>query len=83
MGNLRKSFTDEEWNEIEEKLEYEKRLGKPDDLHIYLSLDDKNKEELIKLKEVLKPFYKEYQLSNINRWINYHNNKEKITKNDN
>jgi hypothetical protein len=45
MGNLRENFTDEEWIEILENLELEKKLGKPDDPLIHLYIEDKTKAE--------------------------------------
>jgi len=79
MGNLRENFTDEEWIEILENLELEKKLGKPDDPLIHLYIEDKTKDELIELKEALKPFFSYYQFSVIDRWISYYTNKKNQT----
>ena len=80
MGNLREHFTDEEWIEILENLELEKKLGKSDDPLVHLYLGDKSKEELIELKEVLKPFFTKFQLGVIDRWITYYDNKRNQIK---
>ena len=53
MGNLMDKYTDEEWYELGQEIEREKKLGKPNDSYIAIFVDDLTKEQLVELKNKL------------------------------
>ena len=69
MGNLRDKYTDEEWSEMETKIENDRKNGKPDEIFLSLSIWDNDIEELRKLRTVLSDFYDKYDLSILDKWI--------------
>ena len=78
MGNLRDKYTNEEWDEIERKLEHEKKLGKPDDSYLAIFVDSLTKEQLINLKnKLVECNVPKHQYWRIDDWIKYRENKER------
>jgi hypothetical protein len=71
MGNLRNKYTDEEWQILEDKIEFDKKNGKPNDLLISLGLYNKDVEFLKNLKSKLTGLYSDYELSLIDDWIKF------------
>jgi len=69
MGNLRDKYTDEEWNEMESKIDTDRKNGKPDEILLHLSIWNKDVVELRKLRTVLSDFYNKYDLSILDKWI--------------
>lgn len=69
MGNLRDKYTDEEWSEMETKIEDDRKNGKPDEIFLYLYIRNKDVNELRKLRTVLSDFYSNYDLSILDKWI--------------
>ena len=69
MGNLRDKYTDEEWSEMETKIENDRKNGKPDEIFLSLSIWNKDIDELRKLRTVLSDFYDKYDLSILDKWI--------------
>jgi hypothetical protein len=78
MGNLRDKYTDEEWDEIEREIEYEKKLGQPDDRYLAIFVDSLTKDQLIELKNKLTECnIPRHQYWRIDDWIKYNENKER------
>ena len=69
MGNLRDKYTNEEWSEMETKIENDRKNGKPDEIFLYLYIRNKDVNELRKLRTVLLDFYSKYDLSILDEWI--------------
>jgi len=69
MGNLRDKYTNEEWSEMETKIENDRKNGKPDEIFLYLYIPNKDVNELRKLRTVLSDFYSKYDLSTLDEWI--------------
>lgn len=69
MGNLRDKYTNEEWSEMETKIENDRKNGKPDEIFLYLYIRNKDVNELRKLRTVLSDFYSKYDLSILDEWI--------------
>lgn len=69
MGNLRDKYTNEEWSEMETKIENDRKNGKPDENFLYLYIRNKDVNELRKLRTVLSDFYSKYDLSILDEWI--------------
>lgn len=78
MGNLRDKYTNEEWDEIENKIEKEKQLGKPNENYVSIFVDNLTKEQLIQLKsKLIECHIPEYQYWTIDNWIRYLENKQR------
>jgi hypothetical protein len=78
MGNLRQSYTDEEWNEIVDRIEQDRRNGKPESIFITLDVSSKSLTDLIALRNFLDVYYSDSDLYKLDKWITW---KEKtITK---
>ena len=78
MGNLRDKYTDKEWDEIEREIEYEKKLGKPDNSYLAIFVDNLIKEQLVELKnKLIECNTPNHQYSLIDDWIKYRENKER------
>lgn len=71
MGNLRYKYTHEEWDEIESKIQTDRKNGKPDEILLHLSIWNKDVDELRKLRTVLSDFYNTYDLSILDKWIDW------------
>jgi hypothetical protein len=71
MGNLRQSYTDDEWEELMYKIERDRLGGKPNEDFIQLSLWNKDLTELIKLRDILSNFYQGYELLLFDKWIEW------------
>ena len=71
MGNLRDKYTNKEWDEMTSKIETDRKNGKPDENLLYLSIWNKDIEELIKLRIVLLDFFNTYELSILDKWITW------------
>jgi len=69
MGNLRDKYTDEEWDEMQSKIDVDRKNGKPDEILLHLSIWSKDVDELRKLRTVLSDFYSNYDLSILDKWI--------------
>lgn len=78
MGNLRDKYTDEEWYELGQEIEREKKLGKPNDSYLAIFVDNLTKEQLIELRNKLiecnTPYHQFYRIDD---WIKYRENKER------
>lgn len=80
MGNLRDKYTDEEWDEIERKIQREKELGKPEHGYVSIWVDKLDIKQLKKLKKKLnKCGVDSRDCSKVNQWITYKENKERET----
>ena len=73
MGNLRDKYTNEEWDEMTSKYETERNNGRPEKDLIYFNVFNKSALELQEIKNTLLKFYEDYQLNNLDEWINYKN----------
>jgi hypothetical protein len=73
MGNLRDKYTNEEWSEMEDKIEADKNNGKPDELFLHLSIWNKDVYELRRLRTALSDFYSKRDLSILDKWIDWKN----------
>jgi hypothetical protein len=69
MGNLRDKYTNEEWDEMQSKIDVDRKSGKPDEILLHLSIWNKDVDELRKLRTVLSGFYSNYDLSILDNWI--------------
>jgi hypothetical protein len=69
MGNLRDSMTDEEWDEINESIDRDRRNGKPGDGFISIYVESLTLDQLLDLKSKLDSI-DVYSLG-INRWIEF------------
>lgn len=69
MGNLRNKYTNEEWDEMVSEIETNRKNGKPDEFILKLSINNKDVDELEKLRTVLSDFYTKYNLSILDEWI--------------
>jgi hypothetical protein len=78
MGNLRDKYTDEEWHELGQEIEREKKLGKPNDSYLAIFVDNLTKEQLIELKnKLIECNTPRHQYYRIDDWIKYRENKER------
>lgn len=78
MGNLMDKYTDEEWYELGQEIEREKRLGKPNDSYLAIFVDNLTKEQLIELKnKLIECNTPRHQYWRIDDWIKYRENKER------
>jgi hypothetical protein len=78
MGNLRDKYTDEEWYELGQEIEREKKLGKPNDSYLAIFVDNLTKEQLIELKnKLIECNTPRHQYYRIDDWIKYRENKER------
>jgi hypothetical protein len=71
MGNLRGKYTNDEWNEMESKIETDRKNGKPCEILLHLSIWNKDVDELKKIRAVLSDFYSKYDLSILDKWITW------------
>jgi len=69
MGNLRQSMTDEEWDEINDRVKKEERDGKPSDRFIHIYAADLPTEKLLDLEDKLIELG--IDASNLTLWIEY------------
>jgi len=74
MGNLRNKYTDEEWYELEVSIEKDRRNGKPDDLFLSIPIYNEDLDKLRKIRNYLSEFYSDYNLLNLDKWINWKTN---------
>lgn len=71
-------YTDEEWYELGQEIEREKRLGKPNDSYLAIFVDNLTKEQLIELKnKLIECNTPRHQYWRIDDWIKYRENKER------
>ena len=78
MGNLRQSMTDSEWNEMENQINRDRELGKPEHGYIAVWVDELTIEQLKKLKNKLKKCgVHSISYSKVDQWIKYQENKER------
>lgn len=71
-------YTDEEWNEIHQEIENERKLGKPEKYYISIFVDSLTKDQLIDLKnKLIECNIPNHQLWDIDYWIKYRENKER------
>ena len=78
MGNLRQSMTDSEWNEMENQINRDRVLGKPEHGYIAVWVDELTIEQLKKLKNKLKKCgVHSISYSKVDQWIKYQENKER------
>ena len=71
-------YTDEEWYELGQEIEREKKLGKPNDSYLAIFVDKLTKEQLIELKnKLIECNTPENQYWGIDDWIKYRENKER------
>lgn len=78
MGNLMDKYTDEEWYELGQEIEREKKLGKPNDSYLAIFVDNLTKEQLIELKnKLIECNTPRHQYYRIDDWIKYRENKER------
>jgi hypothetical protein len=71
MGNLISSLTYDEWEDIVDSLDKEKKKGRPDEYSLNLVLMNKDVEELKIIKEKLSDHFGDFQLRVLNEWISY------------
>jgi hypothetical protein len=78
MGNLMDKYTDEEWYELGQEIEREKKLGKPNESYLAIFVDDLTKEQLVELKnKLIECNTPKHQYWRIDDWIKYRENKER------
>ncbi len=71
-------YTDEEWYELGQEIEREKKLGKPNDSYLAIFVDNLTKEQLIELKnKLIECNTPRHQYYRIDDWIKYRENKER------
>ena len=71
-------YTDEEWYELGQEIEREKKLGKPNDSYLAIFVDNLTKEQLIELKnKLIECNTPRHQYWRIDDWIKYRENKER------
>jgi hypothetical protein len=84
MGNLMDKYTDEEWYELGQEIEREKKLGKPNESYLAIFVDDLTKEQLVELKnKLIECNTPKHQYWRIDDWIKYRENKERVTNKTN
>ncbi len=71
-------YTDEEWYELGQEIEREKKLGKPNESYLAIFVDDLTKEQLVELKnKLIECNTPKHQYWRIDGWIKYRENKER------
>ncbi len=71
-------YTDEEWYELGQEIEREKKLGKPNESYLAIFVDDLTKEQLVELKnKLIECNTPKHQYWRIDDWIKYRENKER------
>ena len=77
-------YTDEEWYELGQEIEREKKLGKPNESYLAIFVDDLTKEQLVELKnKLIECNTPKHQYWRIDDWIKYRENKERVTNKTN
>jgi hypothetical protein len=69
MGNLRQSMTDDEWNEIEERIYEERRKGKPNQSSVSIYVENLSLSQLKELKEAVDKL--NLHVYDLDNWIRY------------
>lgn len=69
MGNLRQSMTDEEWDEVNERIERDRRNGKPNDGFISIYVESLTLDQLLDIKNKLDSM--QVYSHGLNQWINF------------
>jgi hypothetical protein len=71
-------MTDSEWNEMENQINRDRELGKPEHGYIAVWVDELTIEQLKKLKNKLKKCgVHSISYSKVDQWIKYQENKER------
>ena len=74
MGNLRDKYTNDEWNSILDDIK--NSISKPENSYIKLNISSKSIEELKILKNVLSKHFNLHEISCIDSWIKFRQNKQ-------
>ena len=78
MGNLRDKYTNEEWYELGQEIEREKKLRKPEHGYVGIWVGNLTIKQLKKLKNKLKKCgIDSHDCSKVDQWITYNENKER------
>lgn len=71
MGNFRSNFTDQEWSEMQNKIQENIKNGKPTQNFLNLSIHNKSIEDLMKIRNFLLVHFSSYELSLLDNWIKW------------
>lgn len=71
MGNFRSNFTDQEWSEIQNKIQEDIKRGKPTQDYLSLSIHNKSMEDLMIIRNFLLLHFSGHELSLLDKWIKW------------
>ena len=71
MGNLRQSMTDEEWDALGERIDEDRKNGKPDSSLLSLVVDNLSLSKKKELRNFLSNYFEEYVLARLDAWIKW------------